>query len=102
MREIYNWSKAKHHNIQELMGVIIFQGRLGMVSLWMDHGNLREYIDKYPDVDRYSLVLYSLHFSPGVSTILTSLQCVQVARGVLYLHSCRMVRITWLESLCDN
>lgn len=56
MREIYYWSKAKHQNIQELMGVIMFQGRLGMVSLWMDHGNLREYIGKYPDVDRYSLV----------------------------------------------
>lgn len=56
MREIYHWSKVKHEYVQELMGVILFQGRLGMISLWMDHGNLREYIEKYPRLDRYSLV----------------------------------------------
>lgn len=50
------WSKAKHPNVQELMGIIMFQERLGMVSLWMDNGNLQEYVRKNPDVDRYELV----------------------------------------------
>ncbi|KAF8603733.1 kinase-like protein [Ceratobasidium sp. AG-I] len=66
------WSKAKHPNVHELMGVIMFQGRLGMVSLWMENGSLHEYIRKNPSVDRYQL-------------------CVQVAAGVSYLHSICMV-----------
>lgn len=56
MREIYIWSKAKHENVHELLGIIMFQGRLGMVSPWMENGNLQEYIQKQPDVDRYKLV----------------------------------------------
>ncbi|KAF8602308.1 kinase-like protein [Ceratobasidium sp. AG-I] len=72
MRELYIWSKAEHTNIQPLIGIIMFQGRLGMVSPWMEHGNLQEYIDKQPDTDRYDL-------------------CVQIASGVSYLHSIEMV-----------
>ncbi|KAF8603730.1 kinase-like protein [Ceratobasidium sp. AG-I] len=71
-REIYMWSKAKHPNVHELMGVIMFQGRLGMVSMWMENGSLHEYIRKNPSVDRYQL-------------------CIQAATGVSYLHSIRMV-----------
>jgi hypothetical protein len=56
MREIYNWSQAKHENIQELMGVIMFRGRLGMVSLWMEHGDLKAYIEEHPEIDRHNLV----------------------------------------------
>ncbi|KAG8729729.1 hypothetical protein FRC10_003487 [Ceratobasidium sp. 414] len=54
-RELYTWSKAKHKNVQELLGVIMFQGQLGMVSPWMDNGNLEEYIQKNPGVDRHDL-----------------------------------------------
>lgn len=71
-RELYVWSKAKHVNVQELSGIIMFQGRLGMVSPWMDNGNLQEYLQKSPNADRY-------HF------------CVQIALGVSYLHSINMV-----------
>lgn len=58
MREIYNWSKMNHGNIHKLLGVTVFQGRLGMVSRWMERGSLREYIQKnQPDaIDRYELV----------------------------------------------
>lgn len=56
MRELYIWSKAKHENVHELMGIIMFQDRLGMVSPWMENGNLQEYIQKSPAVDRYKLV----------------------------------------------
>ncbi|KAF8603704.1 WD40 repeat-like protein [Ceratobasidium sp. AG-I] len=72
MRELYNWSKATHKNIQELIGVIIFQGRLGMVSPWMDEGNLREYIKAHPSVDRYQL-------------------CLELAEGLSYIHSVNLV-----------
>jgi hypothetical protein len=58
MREIYTWSKAKHENVQELMGVIMHQGQLGMISPWMEHGNLQAYIQKCPEIDRRQLVRY--------------------------------------------
>ncbi|KAF8602271.1 kinase-like protein [Ceratobasidium sp. AG-I] len=72
MRETYMWSKAKHENIQQLLGITMLQGRLGMVSLWRENGNLQDYIRKKPDVDRYQL-------------------CAQTTSGVSYLHSIKMV-----------
>lgn len=60
MREVYLWSKIIHPNIQELLGVILFQDRVGMVSPWRNHGNLQDYIKKHRDVDRYALVSVSL------------------------------------------
>ncbi|KAF8594402.1 WD40 repeat-like protein [Ceratobasidium sp. AG-I] len=71
-RELYHWSKARHENIQELLGVVMFQGRLGMVSRWMHNGNLQQYIQKNPSIERYPL-------------------CVQVTKGVAYLHEIGMV-----------
>ncbi|CAE6455111.1 unnamed protein product, partial [Rhizoctonia solani] len=72
-REIYLWSKMKHANVHELMGVVLFKGQsLGMVSEWMDNGNLHEYLRKHPDANRYQL-------------------CVQVASGVAYIHTFGMV-----------
>ncbi|KAF8602272.1 kinase-like protein [Ceratobasidium sp. AG-I] len=72
MRETYMWSKAKHDNVQQLLGITMLQGRLGMVSLWREHGNMQEYIRRNPSVNRYHL-------------------CAQVASGVSYLHGINMV-----------
>ncbi|KAF8593578.1 kinase-like protein [Ceratobasidium sp. AG-I] len=51
---------------------MIFQDHLGMVSMWMENGNLRDYIQENPSVNRYQL-------------------CGQVAAGVSYLHAINMV-----------
>ncbi|CAE6503481.1 unnamed protein product [Rhizoctonia solani] len=72
MREVYNWSKLVHPNVQQLMGVVMFQDRLGMVSRWMEYGSLREYVKQHPDVDRFPLY-------------------IQVAVGLSYLHENDMV-----------
>ncbi|CAE6444576.1 unnamed protein product [Rhizoctonia solani] len=67
-REIYLWSRLKHENIQPLMGVIIFKGHyLGMVSQWMENGNLHGYMRKSPNFDRYKMSL-------------------QVTLGLAYMH----------------
>ncbi|CAE7209647.1 unnamed protein product [Rhizoctonia solani] len=72
-REIYYWSRMQHINIHQLQGVILFKNQyLGMVSEWMDNGNLHEYLRKRPDVDRYQL-------------------CIHVASGLEYMHSCGVV-----------
>ncbi|KAF8699922.1 protein kinase, partial [Rhizoctonia solani] len=52
-QEIHLWSKMKHENIHRLLGVIIFEGHyLGMISEWMDNGNLYNYMLKHPEFDR--------------------------------------------------
>lgn len=88
-RELYHWSKARHENIQELLGIVMFQDRLGMVSLWMENGNLQQYIEKNPSVERYPLVSVNTRLSRAHT--LSNPQCVQVAKGVEYLHGIGMV-----------
>ncbi|CAE6512592.1 unnamed protein product [Rhizoctonia solani] len=72
MREVYNWSKLVHQNVHQLMGVVMFQGRLGMVSEWMEYGSLREYAKHHACVDRFPLY-------------------IQVATGLSYIHDNDMV-----------
>ncbi|KAF8605856.1 hypothetical protein BDV93DRAFT_30665 [Ceratobasidium sp. AG-I] len=55
-RELYIWSKAKHQNVLELMGIAMFKGQLAMISRWMTNGTLSEYAFKNPRVDRWALV----------------------------------------------
>ncbi|CUA70584.1 Hypoxia up-regulated protein 1 [Rhizoctonia solani] len=74
MREIYAWSKLDHENVHKLLGVTIHQGQLGMVSEWMTNGNLRNYLSRNPDVDRYKL-------------------CIQIAKAVTYIHDRDMANV---------
>ncbi|KEP45265.1 tyrosine kinase catalytic domain protein, partial [Rhizoctonia solani 123E] len=68
-REIYYWSLMEHRNIHHLMGVIVFKDQyLGMVSEWMENGNLREYLRTHPDANRYQL-------------------CIDVTSGLEYMHA---------------
>ncbi|EUC61976.1 tyrosine kinase catalytic domain protein, partial [Rhizoctonia solani AG-3 Rhs1AP] len=72
-RELFYWSKMEHLNVHRLQGVIMFRDQyLGMVSEWMDNGNLHDYLWKQPSADRYKL-------------------CVHVASGLEYMHSCNTV-----------
>ncbi|KDN33180.1 hypothetical protein RSAG8_13730, partial [Rhizoctonia solani AG-8 WAC10335] len=67
-RELLCWSRMKHRNIHQLMGVIIFKDNyLGMVSEWMENGDLHKYLLKNPGADRYQL-------------------CIDVASGLEYMH----------------
>ncbi|KAF8601639.1 kinase-like protein [Ceratobasidium sp. AG-I] len=52
--------------------MLIFQGKLGMVSVWRPNGNLQQYIKSNPGVERHPL-------------------CVQLTKGVAYLHEIGMV-----------
>ncbi|QRW24898.1 hypothetical protein RhiXN_11810 [Rhizoctonia solani] len=66
--EIYVWSKCKHPNVLELIGIARYQNRISMVSPWMEQGNLNWFLSRHPDVDRYAM-------------------CAQIAAGVAHLHS---------------
>ncbi|KAJ1305009.1 hypothetical protein OPQ81_000052 [Rhizoctonia solani] len=72
-REIHTWSQMKHKNIHQLVGVMMFKEYyIGMVSEWMDNGNLHEYMLKHPQLDRYQM-------------------CAQVTSGLSYMHRCNVV-----------
>ncbi|QRV89038.1 actin-like ATPase domain protein [Ceratobasidium sp. AG-Ba] len=66
-RELYTWSRLKHPNILELVGLAQFQHYVAMISPWMGNGTLLEYIKRNPTVDRRQIAL-------GIS------------EGVAYLH----------------
>ncbi|KAG9127222.1 hypothetical protein FRC07_000140 [Ceratobasidium sp. 392] len=66
-RELHIWSKCKHPNVAELMGFAEFHGQLAMVSLWMENGNLRDFVKENPDVNRLDL-------------------CTQMTSGLEHLH----------------
>ncbi|CAE6521883.1 unnamed protein product [Rhizoctonia solani] len=72
-RELYCWSRMDHPNIHRLQGVIMLRDQyLGMVSEWMDKGNLHEYLRNHPDADRFKM-------------------CVDIAFGLAYMHTTNTV-----------
>lgn len=76
------WKRLEHPNIVSLLGVTLspFQ----FVSVWMPGGELLEYIDTHPSVDRLGLV----GFDPiPLDGGLTLHQVSGVADGLSYLHS---------------
>ncbi|CAE7218285.1 unnamed protein product [Rhizoctonia solani] len=74
-REVYYWSRMNHRHVHKLLGVIIFKGNcLGMVSEWMDNGNLREYMRKNQDLDQCEM-------------------CMSVALGLAYMHQCDALNV---------
>ncbi|KAF8727742.1 Protein tyrosine kinase, partial [Rhizoctonia solani] len=71
-RELHTWSKCDHPNVAPLLGLLVFRGRIGMISPWMGKGNLSSFLAKTPGVDRQSL-------------------CVQICEGLSYLHEIGIV-----------
>ncbi|CAE6465996.1 unnamed protein product [Rhizoctonia solani] len=67
--ELYVWSKCRHPNIQELIGITEHRGHIAMVSPWMENGDLNRFLSRKP---RPQVNLCSL--------------CTQIADGVAYLH----------------
>lgn len=71
LREIEIWSKIQHPNITPFLGQCRDFGRLGTTCLvipYYQHGNIRRYLEKQPDVNRLALL-------------------TQVASALSFLHS---------------
>ncbi|CAE6540203.1 unnamed protein product [Rhizoctonia solani] len=71
-QELHVWSKCQHPNILQLMGVANHDGRIAMVSLWMENGDIRWFLSQQPRVNRFTF-------------------CVQVSEAVVYLHEQNIV-----------
>ncbi|CAE6460784.1 unnamed protein product [Rhizoctonia solani] len=66
-KEIYTWSKCKHPNVAQLMGLAVFHDCLSMISRWEDNGSLLPYLLRHPAVDRCNL-------------------SISICAGLAYLH----------------
>ncbi|KAG8794727.1 hypothetical protein FRC12_022242 [Ceratobasidium sp. 428] len=71
-RELHIWSKCSHSNVHELLGLAIYDHQLGMVSSFIENGDMKNYIAQNPNVDRYHL-------------------SVNLAEGLAYLHNIGIV-----------
>ena len=57
--EVAAWKTLRHPNILPLLGVTTFVGRLVMVSEWMAHGTINQFVKANADADRLGLVSFS-------------------------------------------
>ncbi|KAF8593294.1 kinase-like protein [Ceratobasidium sp. AG-I] len=65
--ELHVWSKCTHSYVQELLGVAYVRNQFAMISPWLEHGSLPEYMKRNPMIDRCKM-------------------CTQIAEGLAYLH----------------
>ncbi|KAF8593296.1 kinase-like protein [Ceratobasidium sp. AG-I] len=65
--ELHVWSKCTHPYVQELLGVECAHSQIAMISPWLEHGTLPEYLKHNPSTNRLKM-------------------CIQIAEGLAYLH----------------
>jgi len=55
-REGITWKHLRHPNILPLLGVTLNKHRFALVSEWMEHGNINEFVKRNRDMNRTELV----------------------------------------------
>ncbi|EUC57445.1 tyrosine kinase catalytic domain protein [Rhizoctonia solani AG-3 Rhs1AP] len=72
--ELYVWSKCDHPNVMGLIGMVKYRNQFAMVSPWMKHGNLEQFLSTraLSREERYRL-------------------CIQIVEGLAYLHESKIV-----------
>jgi hypothetical protein len=58
------WKYFKHPNLLPLLGVEMTEDRFMMVSEWMTNGNINQFVEAHPDVNRFDLVGLPLRLLP--------------------------------------
>ncbi|KAG8698585.1 hypothetical protein FRC09_007160, partial [Ceratobasidium sp. 395] len=74
-RELYTWSKCRHPNVQQLLGLVMFRDQIGMIAAWESKGDMLRYLRRNPDADRCKM-LHMQHLQ----------QSIQIVEGLSYLH----------------
>ena len=52
------WKALRHPNVLPLLGAMVTEGRLIMVSEWMVKGTINEFVMANPDADRLGPVCF--------------------------------------------
>ncbi|KDN33360.1 hypothetical protein RSAG8_13547, partial [Rhizoctonia solani AG-8 WAC10335] len=75
-KELYVWSKCDHPNVTGLIGMAKYRNQFAMVSPWMKHGNLEQFLSTraLSQEQRYHL-------------------CTQIVEGLAYLHENKIMNI---------
>jgi hypothetical protein len=66
-KEVVTWKSLLHPNVLPLIGIAMTETQFTMVSEWMVHGNINDFVKAHPDADRLGLVGFLskvLPFSP--------------------------------------
>jgi len=71
-KEVVTWASLRHPNVLSLLGIIMDDEQLAMVSEWMTNGNINEFVRAHKDANRFELLK-------------------DVARGLMYLHGQEMI-----------
>ncbi|KAG9105265.1 hypothetical protein FRC07_009442, partial [Ceratobasidium sp. 392] len=90
-RELHTWAKCDHPNVVKLLGLAKFRDQIGMVSMWMENGNLPSYLSRNPDADRCKIVRSVSHLAQIIHESSFFEQSTQICEGLAYLHSCDIV-----------
>ena len=54
------WKTLQHENILQLVGATIEENHFAMISGWMVNGNIKEFVETHPGVNRVELVSFHL------------------------------------------
>jgi hypothetical protein len=66
--EVVLWKRLKHPNVLPFLGISTTIFPFCMISDWMPHGSVVDYLRKNSDVDRFSLVSRPYHnYYPGTN-----------------------------------
>ena len=71
------WKDLRHPNVLPLLGVTMAEYRFVVVTEWMEHGNINEFVREHPDKNRPELVRFlpRLLFSFVSDVAVTAVAC---------------------------
>ena len=56
------WKTLSHPNVLRLSGVIMSENQFGLVSEWMDNGNINQFVRAHRNVNRLKLVVFYFYY----------------------------------------
>jgi len=75
------WSRLCHPNVLPLLGAATINTRLVMVSAWMVHGTVNEFVKAHPDADRLGLVSFFFFFFKIITSQLSDSCLTSIVDG---------------------
>ena len=85
------WRQVSCPYVLKFKGVFYHNDMPAIVTPWMPHGNITEYLEEHPEVDKLHLVSSNLLSSQAaVHPGILGLKLVGVVKAVNHLHGCNI------------